>query len=559
MRPLIPVLIPLFAGALAAQPPIPTRPTVEPPPARVAIPRPITEERFIHGAHELQALAEQAALRSADIIDRHEMLTAWQSELLGDHARWFSAQALTDVNMARVQMTEAVVQARDARMVAGETIFRSEHPTVWSSLSGAPGTAFATTPRNSWLPQDVADSLYRAATQLLNRQEYRQAATLFRSLPERFPRSGYHADALYWEAFSLYRLGETREALRALDTLQARHSRHSRQGDASALSTRVLGQLATQGDAAASARLARAAREGSVSCDPQAMAVRTEALNALSRMNAEGMGPTLENVLNRRDNCSTALRQSALLLLSRQPDAVKEPILTNLARTEPSVPVRRDAINWLGQLPGERPVATLEAILRNPADSLFHSAVLRALAVNETPRAHQLVRGLIEQRDAPLRLRYDAIASLERNSSSVENAAYLRSVYSRLDSVGLRNRAIDAVAKMKGEENQQWIAAIVRNTNEPMSSRKKAISHVTRSTTPIADVVALYDAIPEYDLKLSVINALGSRREPEATDKLILIVKNNASDPQLRRVAIGALSRKNDPRTQALLMEILKS
>jgi HEAT repeat protein len=53
-----------------------------------------------------------------------------------------------------------------------------------------------------------------------------------------------------------------------------------------------------------------------------------------------------------------------------------------------------------------------------------------------------------------------------------------------------------------------------------------------------------------------LINALSNRAEPESTDKLIEIVKTG-TDPQLRRQAISALTRKKDPRTTRLLMELL--
>ena len=46
------------------------------------------------------------------------------------------------------------------------------------------------------------------------------------------------------------------------------------------------------------------------------------------------------------------------------------------------------------------------------------------------------------------------------------------------------------------------------------------------------------------------------RKEPEATDKLIDIAKND-TDYNLRRQAIGALVQKNDPRATKLLMEIV--
>jgi TolA-binding protein len=56
-----------------------------------------------------------------------------------------------------------------------------------------------------WLRADPADSLYRAAREALNRRDFRSAATLFARIPARYPKSGYAADALYWQAFALYR------------------------------------------------------------------------------------------------------------------------------------------------------------------------------------------------------------------------------------------------------------------------------------------------------------------------------------------------------------------
>ena len=46
----------------------------------------------------------------------------------------------------------------------------------------------------------------------------------------------------------------------------------------------------------------------------------------------------------------------------------------------------------------------------------------------------------------------------------------------------------------------------------------------------IADVVKLYDAADSYNVRSQIVNVLGNRKEPEATDKLIDIVKNGNGD-----------------------------
>jgi len=75
-------------------------------------------------------------------------------------------------------------------------------------------------PPQAWAQADPADSLYRLAREALNRGEYRRAAQLFGDITQKFPNSAYAADARYWRAFALYRLGSTSDLHEALNVLQ---------------------------------------------------------------------------------------------------------------------------------------------------------------------------------------------------------------------------------------------------------------------------------------------------------------------------------------------------
>jgi TolA-binding protein len=119
-------------------------------------------------------------------------------------------------------------------------------------------------PPAAWLQGDPADSLYRAAREALDRRDYQHAADLFAQVPTRFPKSGYAADALYWRAFSLYRIGgvtQLRAALQSLDSQRARFPKAATTGDARALARRIQGELAQRGDAQAAAQVTAAAMD----------------------------------------------------------------------------------------------------------------------------------------------------------------------------------------------------------------------------------------------------------------------------------------------------------
>jgi hypothetical protein len=85
---------------------------------------------------------------------------------------------------------------------------------------------------------------------------------------------------------------------------------------------------------------------------------------------------------------------------------------------------------------------------------------------------------------------------------------------------------------------------------------KPALEQYVGKTLPIPQLASMYDASSERTLRESLIESMATRTEAEATDKLIDIVKTG-TDPQLRRMAISALTRKKDPRTMRLLMEII--
>jgi outer membrane protein assembly factor BamD (BamD/ComL family) len=70
-----------------------------------------------------------------------------------------------------------------------------------------------------WANADPADSLYRLAREALSRGDYKRAAEIFHRIPERFPQSAYAGEALYYEAFSLYRSGGDDDLSSARDRL----------------------------------------------------------------------------------------------------------------------------------------------------------------------------------------------------------------------------------------------------------------------------------------------------------------------------------------------------
>jgi HEAT repeat protein len=199
----------------------------------------------------------------------------------------------------------------------------------------------------------------------------------------------------------------------------------------------------------------------------------------------------------------------------------------------------------------------LDEVLRTSTDQSVLRSAARALATNPNPRARQSVRALIERADAPERIRIEAVGGFENSERTTdEDAAWLRSTYPKIDNPRVKARIARVIGQLGGDQNDQWLLGLMRNNDEPLEVRKAALERVAARNMPIADAVKLYGNVADRQLREQLISVYTQRKEPEATDKLLDIAKND-TDYNLRRQAISALTRKNDPRAMKLLLEII--
>jgi TolA-binding protein len=418
---------------------------------------------------------------------------------------------------------------------------------------------FNVTVPSSWAPQDVADSVWRQARELVNRGEYGQAAQAFRSIPQRYPNSEYAPESAYYLAFSLFRIGgtaELREALAALEASKAKYPNARSRAEAAALTTRIQGVLANRGDAQAAAALRAtvAANGQAATCDREDQAVQQEAMNQLSRMEGSNINELITRVLSRKDECAIPLRRTAVFLVGNRRDAQAVTILGGVARSDPSVDVRVEAIGVISRLSNEEGVAVLEELSRSD-DERVQRAAIRALVRHPSARARTSVRSLVERDDVSEKLRAEALSAFDAERATADDVAWLRALYGKVTTPTLRSRTLAAIVRIGGPEVDQWLVTLARDDNQPSEIRSLAMRRMGESMS-IPDLARLYDSATQQRFRSEIINVLGRRKEDAATDKLIDIVKNG-TDPSLRTAAIRAISDKKDARANQLLLEII--
>ena len=245
-------------------------------------------------------------------------------------------------------------------------------------------------------------------------------------------------------------------------------------GDVAGLYARINSALAPRGDRDAADRVAKLAQAGANTCDREEMPgahrsdERADADGSDAGADDHSQGARQEGRVHRE------LRQRAVFILgSRRGDAEAASLIATAAKSDPSKSVRIEAINWLPKLQGDAGVAALEDLLRTETDENIQRSIVRTLTSSDNAKARSSMRALIDRKDAPMNLRIEAINSYSSDRATTDDAAYLRNLYGKADNDRMKDAIINAVARMGGQENEQWVLGIARNPNESSQARAR--------------------------------------------------------------------------------------
>lgn len=143
------------------------------------------------------------------------------------------------------------------------------------------------------------------------------------------------------------------------------------------------------------------------------------------------------------------------------------------------------------------------------------------------------------------------------NSDDPRDGALLRSLLPKMKTQELRKRLLHALSQNDDVESARYLLQIGQSSTESYDTRKDALFWAGQSHLSVKELIAAYDRIDEEKLKEQMIFVLNERKETEATDKLIAIVKNDP-DMDLRKKAIFWLGHRDDPKSAAFLRDLLR-
>ena len=430
------------------------------------------------------------------------------------------------------------------------------------SVSGFGGRSFRTEAPPAWQSSDPADSLYREARKALSSDAYRRAADLFKRIRDQYPKSTYTPDAPYWEAFALQRLGtqtDLNKALEALEMQQEKFPRAATRGDASALRTRIEGQLARNGDQTAVESLIRRTQNATSDGCPRAQDdERVDALNAVARIDAEKALPILKKVLARREPCTQQLRRTAVWLIASQKQPEAAGILLNVAKTDPDKDVREQAVFWMANVPTEEATTMLIDLAKKSDDLDMQKRALYALSRSKSPRAATTLREIALDANADVDLRGTAMSWYMNGPGRTADDPmnFLKEMYGKADSRELKTSVLESIGRRKTDDARAFLVEVAQNPKESMEVRRSAIWSLRSSGATSAQLAQIYDRGGDVEVRKQVIGVLGGLRDNAGVDKLLDIARNE-KNVDLRKQALTYLSRSKDPRALQLFQEII--
>jgi hypothetical protein len=217
--------------------------------------------------------------------------------------------------------------------------------------------------------------------------------------------------------------------------------------------------------------------------------------------------------------------------------------------------LRATAVGGLVNIEGASGVAALMRLTEVESDAWLAGEAANALTRTSDTRVRGQLRRLVERAQTPEASRVRMITALGNTDGTVRDAEFLRGAYAKFTEKE-RSAAITAVGNIGDRASVTWLLTRASDPAEIMALRRSALQRAARSGARVNELVTLFDAIPERELRGIVIDALAEDGSRAAFDKLMTVARSDA-DAQVRRRAITKLTESGDPRAKELLRELV--
>ncbi|HST53161.1 MAG TPA: HEAT repeat domain-containing protein [Pyrinomonadaceae bacterium] len=260
-----------------------------------------------------------------------------------------------------------------------------------------------------------------------------------------------------------------------------------------------------------------------------------------------------------RSNKSVHVKEAAIILLGRYGGTEAVPALIQLARSEPNDKLRMRAISALGATNDERALDVLREIALGPTYE-DESPTDSAIhaLANHDNPRAVQILGEVAANGKNMRARTHAVEIMSRRRGDNVVDELLR-LYDAVPEVQVKKYVLAGLAMRKDPRALSKLADVARSSGDPQLRRQAIRSISTRGEEETLNLLLpLYDSERDSDLKTGLLEAFGQYQDQRAYQKLEQVVQNPAEPIERRKIAISMLSRSKDPQVLKFLEDMLR-
>lgn len=260
-----------------------------------------------------------------------------------------------------------------------------------------------------------------------------------------------------------------------------------------------------------------------------------------------------------RSNHSPRVKEAALIFLGRYGGAEAVPTLVQMSRSEPNEKLRMRAIRALGSTDDDRALDVLREIAMSATYADESPTDSAIHALSEHDSPRAVtILGEVATRGANMRARTHSIELLSRRRGDAVVDELLR-LYDAVPEVEVKQYVLAALGNRRDPRALNKLVEVARSGSD-VKLRAQAIRAIpNRGETEDLDLLlSLYDSERDDKLKDSLLQAIGQYQTERAYQKLEQVVRNPAEPIERRKTAINILSRSKDPGVLRFLAEMLK-
>ncbi|MDQ6613096.1 MAG: HEAT repeat domain-containing protein [Gemmatimonadota bacterium] len=243
-------------------------------------------------------------------------------------------------------------------------------------------------------------------------------------------------------------------------------------------------------------------------------------------------------------------RRSAINWLSRDgrvPTALAASLLAIATDESDNQSVRQSALRTLSHLDGGAGIPELIRLSGDREGGWVAREALSALAASGDPRSREYLRSVVRKGELPDEALATAVRSLGQQYATGSDVALIRESWPKLTGQRSQEAALSAITEFGGAENARWLLALAKDAGVSQNNQRRALQDAVRAGARVSDLIAMYNATVDYQMKDAIIGTLSVDSDRAAMDKLLLIAKGDESITARRR-AIAALGKSSDPR-----------